>query len=653
VRVFQLFRAAFVLASVLGEQVHLDESAMAEDAPPSTNAPPPGEGATTAEAGQPAAEQEQMPNLFTYQDPARHVGEGAWRALKSVGTGVFAGAATLVGAPIAGAKEEGAAGFAKGLGIGILGAVVLPATGAVMGVKEIFQGAANTPEAVRAHAEDREWDPETKKYVVYNLQEEEEKVLGLDLDSMFSRQLGDGEGGRTDGGGSGGVGHLVKDREYYDLLGVEPGASGGAIKKAYYKLALKLHPDKNPGDPEAAEKFQKVGAAYQVLSNPTLRDKYDREGKDEVGSMNLMDASAFFAMVFGSEEFEPLVGALKLATMAGADHDMSDEESSLRQRSREVQCAVNLRDLIQPYTDPEHPAEPAQDASLLARASNLAGTPFGEELLHVIGYVYLMAGEKQLGRESGLGISGQIISLRQKGHIFRTKIDAVGAGIRAAWEQHKFEKEVKAKQGATAAATASGSGHGTTGDVDAGGEAGTKQAGGQTAAATAATATSAAAAAGGDGAGEVGGGAAGDGSAGGAAPAAEEDEELLPGQAQFMMQMMEALWKISVVDIESTIRSACHKLLHDKSVPPEVISLRAKALAGVGQVFMEVHCPAAEDGKRRTWREHLAEQVGVPPKGSGTTKDKRKKGAGSAVEEEGTGRQPEGAATKNSTSKAV
>jgi len=526
-----------------------------------------------------------MPNLFTYEDPARHVGEGAWRALKSVGTGVFAGAATLVGAPIAGAKEEGAAGFAKGLGIGILGAVVLPATGAVMGVKEIFQGAANTPEAVRAHAEDREWDPQTKTYVVYNLQAEEERILGMDLDSMFDHGAGGtGEAGSAEGSGEGGAGggasgRRVKDREYYDLLGVEPAASAGAIKKAYYKLALKLHPDKNPNDPDAAEKFQKVGAAYQVLSNPTLRDKYDREGKEgEVGSMNLMDASAFFAMVFGSEEFEPLVGPLKLATMAGAEHDMSDEESSLRQRAREVQCAVNLRDLLRPFTDAEHPASPAEDSSLQARAANLAGTPFGEELLHVIGYVYMMAGEKQLGREQGLGISGHVISLRQKGHILRTKMDAVGAGIRAAWEQRKFEKEMQ-KHGEQDSAGGEGAGASEGGGADGPG---------------------------GEGSSTPGTGASGAGAA---------EDTPLPGQAQFMMQMMEALWKISVVDIESTLRSACHKLLHDKSVPPEVISLRAKALAGVGQLFMEAQCTNTEDGgKRKNWREHLAEQVGVPPK---------------------------------------
>lgn len=67
-------------------------------------------------------------DLFGYADKPRHLGEGAWRLFKSVGTGVVAGAATLVSAPIVGAREGGAKGFAAGLGMGLLGAVVLPAS---------------------------------------------------------------------------------------------------------------------------------------------------------------------------------------------------------------------------------------------------------------------------------------------------------------------------------------------------------------------------------------------------------------------------------------------------------------------------------------------------------------------------------------------
>jgi hypothetical protein len=65
-------------------------------------------------------------DIFGYSEKPRHAGQGAWRMLKSVGTGVAAGAATLVAAPIAGARENGVKGFAAGLGLGVVGAVVLP-----------------------------------------------------------------------------------------------------------------------------------------------------------------------------------------------------------------------------------------------------------------------------------------------------------------------------------------------------------------------------------------------------------------------------------------------------------------------------------------------------------------------------------------------
>jgi len=62
-------------------------------------------------------------------------------------------------------------------------------------------------------------------------------------------------------------------RDYYKVLGIEKSTSADDIKKADRKLAVKYHPDKNPGDPEANEKFQKLGQAYQVLCNTELRAK--------------------------------------------------------------------------------------------------------------------------------------------------------------------------------------------------------------------------------------------------------------------------------------------------------------------------------------------------------------------------------------------
>lgn len=97
----------------------------------------------------------------------------------------------------------------------------------------------------------------------------------------------------------------MSKRDYYEVLGVARDASADEIKKAYRKLAQKYHPDKNPGDKEAEEKFKEAAEAYSVLSDPEKRNAYDRFGFSGPGTnpfegfSSMEDILASFGDIFG------------------------------------------------------------------------------------------------------------------------------------------------------------------------------------------------------------------------------------------------------------------------------------------------------------------------------------------------------------------
>ena len=105
----------------------------------------------------------------------------------------------------------------------------------------------------------------------------------------------------------------MEKRDYYEVLGVDKQATADEIKKAYRKKAIQFHPDKNPGDKEAEEKFKEAAEAYDVLSNPEKRSRYDQFGHAGMGGaagnggpfggfsggMSMDDIFSMFGDIFG------------------------------------------------------------------------------------------------------------------------------------------------------------------------------------------------------------------------------------------------------------------------------------------------------------------------------------------------------------------
>lgn len=151
-------------------------------------------------------------------------------------------------------------------------------------------------------------------------------------------------------------------RDYYEILGVPRDADGEAIKKAYRKLALQYHPDRNNGSPESAERFREATEAYEVLRDPEKRAAYDRFGhagvKGGAGAgpgftgFDFADALEIFMRDFGGfGGFEDLFGGRAGRRGRGASRRGSDVRAGLRLTLADVASGVK-RTIRVPVMDP-------------------------------------------------------------------------------------------------------------------------------------------------------------------------------------------------------------------------------------------------------------------------------------------------------------
>jgi len=383
-----------------------------------------------------------------------------------------------------------------------------------------------TPFSAAAAMEGKQWDKEGRTWKHYSLPDEEAEVAVAEEE--WNKKLAEKRAERKKQARDSGV---VEDTSFYELLGVAPDATSAEIKAAYRTTARRLHPDKNPDDPEANDKFQKLGEAYQVLSNEDARAKYDAKGLDGLKDTQLMDSSTMYAMLFGSEQFEDLIGELQIAAMlqqaeGGMDPaDVSLKHMGHKQRQREVAAAAKLAARLQPYVDGTVTLE-AFETEARTQAKELAETAFGELLTHTIGgiYVYKAAAALKLNLAA---------NLKQKSHTFGTNTKALSSMLK----MYKVSRE------------AQGMG---------------------------------------------------------------EEAQAKAMHAQ-MGTFLEGAWYVSVVDVETTLRHVCKKVLTDTSSGKEARKRRATALKRLGELFLEASSANGKDGagKAKTIRERLADMM--PP----------------------------------------
>jgi curved DNA-binding protein CbpA len=411
-----------------------------------------------------------VPTYYIPTSSPSNVVSGSIKTVGVVTTGVLGSAVLVTTLPVigtmAGWKSGGVVGASVGLVAGVfvgaLSGAAVAVSCTVQGVTDLVLGVVRTPAAVVGYLGGKDWDDLACEWVYTDLKEEAKLILSMsDEDFLEKAEKAGGVSNAFSGfsdyspagaaAGAAGAGNdgpsaapllgqdsssssikkgssehddnsnkmkkHVKDRALYDILGVEPECTSAAIKKAYYLKARKFHPDRNHGDPDAHEKFQHIGTAYQVLSDEQTRQLYDERGTEGVDNAPKMDAGSLYAMIFGSEAFESIIGELSMAqqakTMSGGEQAQAAKANNpmllpFRQRKREVQVAVNLAEKLQKYVDDAAAAvalgeegeekgwEHAFRTKAAQEAEALAEQPMGAALLGLVGAVYTEAARSEL-----------------------------------------------------------------------------------------------------------------------------------------------------------------------------------------------------------------------------------------------------------------
>ncbi|KAG2155334.1 DnaJ-domain-containing protein [Suillus bovinus] len=259
---------------------------------------------------------------------------------------------------------------------------------------------------------------------------------------------------------------------YYDLLGVPIDASTDDIKKSYRRLAIKHHPDKNRDDPHAEERFKEIAIAYQTLSDPELRKKYNEFGpKESQPEGGFVDPEEIFGAMFGGERFAPIIGQISLAKdmkaalqeveeTEGEDNkdvkrdakgkEILSEEEKARKEEKEKKVAAekaaaraervqklveNLKRKLSIFTESATgPYDPEVTNSWRTicqlEAEDLKKESYGVELLQAIGFVYVSKAKHYLATNQTLfGVGGWFHNVQGKYHVFSETVSTLRSAI--------------------------------------------------------------------------------------------------------------------------------------------------------------------------------------------------------------------------------
>ncbi|KII84729.1 hypothetical protein PLICRDRAFT_146200 [Plicaturopsis crispa FD-325 SS-3] len=355
---------------------------------------------------------------------------------------------------------------------------------------------------------------------------------------------------------------------YYDILGVSINATADEVKKAYRRLAIKHHPDKNPDDPLAEERFKEIAIAYQTLSDPALRKKYNEFGpKESAPEGGYVDPEEVFGAIFGGERFVSIIGqislgqdmkaALQEAEDAQAEEEggkkvvrdakgreiLSEEEKARKEekdRKAAAEKAAVRAERIQKLVDElcrklsifTESATGPDDKDVMSswrticelEAEELKKESYGVELLQAIGFVYVSKAKHHLAtNQTFLGVGGWLHNVQGKYHVFSETVST----LRSAIELKTVFDQIQAAE-----------------------------------------------------------------KAGNLSP--EEKKRLEESAAEKGLQ---ALFKGTKLEIESVLRETCDRVLSDPNIPPAKAELRAVALQVLGEAYLSVRKEVDEESE--------------------------------------------------------